>query len=77
VFEEVAFDRELATRFSVKAVELIAEDKFGDVAAIEHGKIIGKPIEKPSRSSSSSARRGARPHGQASASSSAAERHRP
>jgi phosphofructokinase-like protein len=41
-----AFDRELATRFGVKAVELIAEGKFGHVAAIEHGKIVGKPIEK-------------------------------
>jgi phosphofructokinase-like protein len=41
-----AFDRELATRFGVKAVELIAEGKFGHVAAIEGGKLVGKPIEK-------------------------------
>jgi len=41
-----AFDRELATRFGVKAVELIAEGKFGHVAAMEHGKIVGKPIDK-------------------------------
>ncbi|MFN0247632.1 MAG: 6-phosphofructokinase [Kofleriaceae bacterium] len=41
-----AFDRELATRFGVKAVELVAEGKFGHVAALEAGKIVGKPIEK-------------------------------
>ena len=41
-----AFDRELATRFGVKAVELIAEGKFGHVAAIEDGKLVAKPIEK-------------------------------
>jgi ATP-dependent phosphofructokinase / diphosphate-dependent phosphofructokinase len=39
-----AFDRELATRFGVKAVELIAEGKFGHVAAIEGGKLVAKPI---------------------------------
>ncbi len=41
-----AFDRELATRFGVKAVELVAEGKFGHVAALEAGKLVGKPIEK-------------------------------
>jgi 6-phosphofructokinase 1 len=41
-----AFDRELATRFGVKAVELIAEGKFGHVAAIENGKLVARPIEK-------------------------------
>jgi ATP-dependent phosphofructokinase / diphosphate-dependent phosphofructokinase len=39
-----AFDRELATRYGVKAVELIAEGKFGHVAAIEAGKLVAKPI---------------------------------
>jgi 6-phosphofructokinase 1 len=39
-----AFDRELATRFGVKAVELIAEGKFGHVAALEAGKLVAKPI---------------------------------
>jgi 6-phosphofructokinase 1 len=39
-----AFDRELATRFGVKAVELIAEGKFGHVAAIEAGKLVAKPM---------------------------------
>ena len=41
-----AFDRELATRFGVKAVELIAEGKFGSVAAMENGRVVAKPIEK-------------------------------
>ena len=41
-----AFDRELGTRFGVKAVELVAEGKFGHVAAVEHGKLVAKPIEK-------------------------------
>ena len=41
-----AFDRELATRFGVKAVDLIAEGKFGHVAALDGGKLVGKPIEK-------------------------------
>lgn len=41
-----AFDRELATRFGVKAVELIAEGQFGCVAAMEHGHLVAKPIEK-------------------------------
>jgi phosphofructokinase-like protein len=41
-----AFDRELGTRFGVKAVELIAEGKFGHVAAMENGRIVAKPIDK-------------------------------
>ena len=41
-----AFDRELATRFGVKAVELIAEGKFGHVAAMENGRIVARPIER-------------------------------
>jgi 6-phosphofructokinase 1 len=41
-----AFDRELATRFGVKAVDLIAEGKFAHVAALENGHLVGKPIEK-------------------------------
>jgi len=36
----------------VKAVELIAEGKFGHVAAVESGHIVGKPIDKAVRSSS-------------------------
>ena len=41
-----AFDRELATRFGVKAVELIAEGKFGRVVALDGGKLVAKPIDK-------------------------------
>jgi 6-phosphofructokinase 1 len=41
-----AFDRELATRFGVKAVELIAEGRFGYVAAMDGGRIGSKPIDK-------------------------------
>jgi 6-phosphofructokinase 1 len=41
-----AYDRELATRFGVKAVELIVEGKFGHVAALDAGKLVAKPIEK-------------------------------
>ncbi len=41
-----AFDRELATRFGVKAVDLIAEGAFGHVAAVEAGRLVARPIEK-------------------------------
>jgi len=41
-----AFDRELATRFGVKAVELVAEGKFGHVAAVESCHVVAKPIDK-------------------------------
>ncbi|HTL34137.1 MAG TPA: ATP-dependent 6-phosphofructokinase [Kofleriaceae bacterium] len=39
-----AFDRELATRFGVRAVELISEGKFGHVTALDAGKVVAKPI---------------------------------
>jgi 6-phosphofructokinase 1 len=39
-----AFDRELGTRFGVKAVDLIADGKFGHVAALEGGALVAKPI---------------------------------
>jgi 6-phosphofructokinase 1 len=41
-----AFDRELATRYGVKVVDLIAEGKFGHVAALDGGHLVAKPIEK-------------------------------
>jgi phosphofructokinase-like protein len=44
-----AFDRELATRFGVKAVELIAEGAFGHVAGMDNGHIVAKPIEKAAK----------------------------
>ncbi|MBP6632719.1 MAG: 6-phosphofructokinase [Kofleriaceae bacterium] len=40
-----AFDRELATRYGVKAVDLIADGKFGHVAALDNGRMVAKPIE--------------------------------
>lgn len=41
-----AFDRELATRFGVKAVDLIAGSQFGHVAAMENGALVACPIAK-------------------------------
>jgi 6-phosphofructokinase 1 len=41
-----AYDRELATRFGAKAVDLIAEGKFGQVTAIRGNEIIAQPIER-------------------------------
>ena len=41
-----AFDRELATRFGVKAVDLIGNGQFGHVAALENNHLVAKPISK-------------------------------
>ncbi len=41
-----AFDRELATRYGVKAVELIAEGKFGHVAALDKGHMVARGMDK-------------------------------
>ncbi len=41
-----AFDRALATRFGVKAVDLIVDGAFGHVAAVEAGKLIASPMER-------------------------------
>jgi len=41
-----AFDRVLATRFGVKAMELVLEKKFGYMASLSGNQIIGVPIEK-------------------------------
>jgi phosphofructokinase-like protein len=41
-----AFDRELATRYGVTAVEMIAHGKFGQVVALDKGQMVGKPMEK-------------------------------
>lgn len=40
-----AFDRVLGTRFGVKAVELVSENKFGRMAALVGNKIIDVPLE--------------------------------
>lgn len=39
-----AFDRQLATQFGCKAVDLIAEQKFGHVAALRGLEIVAQPI---------------------------------
>jgi ATP-dependent phosphofructokinase / diphosphate-dependent phosphofructokinase len=39
-----AFDRVLATRFGVQAVELLAAGRFGEVAALRAGEIVSAPI---------------------------------
>jgi ATP-dependent phosphofructokinase / diphosphate-dependent phosphofructokinase len=44
-----AFDRVLATRFGSRAVELIAERRFGTVAALHGSDIVVEPIEKATR----------------------------
>ncbi|MFH1407178.1 MAG: 6-phosphofructokinase [Candidatus Omnitrophota bacterium] len=41
-----AFDRILGTRFGVKAVEMIAEGKFGEMASLSGNEIISVSIEK-------------------------------
>ena len=41
-----AFDRVLGTRFGVKAVELVKENKFGQMCALSGNKIISVPLEK-------------------------------
>lgn len=40
-----AFDRLLATRFGVKAVELLHGGRFGEVAALRAGQIVSAPME--------------------------------
>jgi 6-phosphofructokinase len=41
-----AFDRVLATRFGVKAVDLIADGRTGEVAVIRGGKVISATVEE-------------------------------
>lgn len=40
----VPFDRILATRFGVKAVELVAAGRWGEIAVLRDGKVLGAPI---------------------------------
>jgi len=40
-----AFDRVLATRFGFRAIELIAEEQWNQMVALQHGRITGVPIE--------------------------------
>lgn len=41
-----AFDRVLGTRYGVKAMELVMEKKFGQMASLHGNKIISVPLEK-------------------------------
>ena len=41
-----AFDRVLATRYGVKAMELVIEGKFGQMASLQGNKIVSAPLEK-------------------------------
>jgi 6-phosphofructokinase 1 len=40
------FDRILATRFSVKAMDLVAEEKYNHMVALQGNKLVAVPIEK-------------------------------
>ncbi len=44
-----AYDRVLATRYGVKAVELIKEGKFGRMVALKGNEIIDIPLERGTR----------------------------
>ncbi len=55
----IAFDRILATRLGVYAVELVDQDRWGEIAVLQNGEIVGVPIAK-----SISAYRGVDPEGQ-------------
>jgi 6-phosphofructokinase 1 len=41
-----AFDRLLATRFGARAVDLIRDGRFGEVAALRSGEIVSVPLEQ-------------------------------
>ena len=41
-----AFDRVLATRFGVKAVDLVQDGKFGQMTSLQGNKIVAVPIEQ-------------------------------
>ncbi len=44
-----AFDRILATRFGLKAIELIKEGKFGRMASLRGNKIVDVPLDESTR----------------------------
>ena len=41
-----AFDRILATRFGAHAVELVQQDRWGEISVLRNGRIVGVPIEE-------------------------------
>jgi 6-phosphofructokinase 1 len=42
----VAYDRSLATAFGVKAVELISENKLGEMTSLKGNRITSIPLQK-------------------------------
>jgi len=42
----IPFDRVLATRFGVKAVDLIAEGRWGEMVRLQAGEVTGVPIRE-------------------------------
>ncbi len=42
----IPFDRVLATRFGIKAVELVMEDRWGELVCLESGRITSSPLEQ-------------------------------
>jgi phosphofructokinase-like protein len=42
----VAYDRSLATAFGVKAIELISENRFGEMTALKRNRITSIPLQK-------------------------------
>jgi 6-phosphofructokinase 1 len=41
----VPFDRILATRFGVAAVDLVAQERWGEITVLRNGRVIGVPLE--------------------------------
>ncbi|HJN78287.1 MAG TPA: ATP-dependent 6-phosphofructokinase [Myxococcota bacterium] len=41
----IPFDRVLATRFGVRAVDLVAQERWGEITVLQNGSVIGVPIE--------------------------------
>jgi len=42
----IPYDRVLATRFGVRAVDLVAEGRWGEITVLRNGAVIGVPIEE-------------------------------
>ena len=41
-----AFDRVLGTRYGIKAMELVIDGKFGQMASLQGDRIVSVPLEK-------------------------------
>ncbi len=53
-----AFDRVLATRFGVKAFEMVLDEQWGQMAALRCNKVVSVPLDDAVRQASSARRRG-------------------